>query len=55
LAREDFPGELGFTAPRVFFAKRLSGSVVDACVSLERRSPWKFTVELPRARDGVTP
>jgi hypothetical protein len=41
--------------PRVFFAKRLSGSVVDACVSLERRSPWKFTVELPRARDGVTP
>ena len=44
--------ELRFAAA-VFFARRLSGSVVDWCVSFERRSPWKLTVGLPGSSSTV--
>ena len=30
-----------------------AGSVVDACVALRRRSPWRFTVGLPGSSGGV--
>jgi hypothetical protein len=38
--------------PSPFFAKSASGSVFDACVSFDRRSPRKLTVGLPGSSDG---
>src|SRR5882762_92876 len=44
--------ELGFVLVALGIS-RASGSVVEACVALLRRSPWKFTVGLPGSSGGV--